>query len=276
MTTEPAPKQIIPFDPSLLKLGEEDAKFFKTCTRIEDGEELAKHITDVAAKAYEVFSWPCIALFEFTKFKVSRLPAYQSVIKLGQERPGAILLDTACCFGNDLRKVISDGWPMENTIAIDVEPAFWGYGHELFKSTPETFPAGFIGGDIFDPSILRPRQPFYQPPATPRPQNLRTLESLTPLQGHISAICVLWFFHLYGEEKQIELAKQLASLLSPEPGSVIFGSQRGEPIKKTGDSLWGYSPMCHSPESWKELWDRVFKKGTVRVETELEEGACTV
>lgn len=28
--------------------------------------------------------------------------------------------------------------------------------------------------------------------------------------------------------------------------------------------------FCHSPETWKELWDgQVFEKGTVKVETEL-------
>jgi len=28
--------------------------------------------------------------------------------------------------------------------------------------------------------------------------------------------------------------------------------------------------FCHSPESWKELWDgQVFEKGTVKVETHL-------
>ena len=30
--------------------------------------------------------------------------------------------------------------------------------------------------------------------------------------------------------------------------------------------------FCHSPESWKELWDgQIFKKGTVKVEAGLVE-----
>jgi len=68
------------------------------------------------------------------------------------------------------------------------------------------------------------------------------------------------------------LAKQLASLLSPEPGSIIFGRHRGAPVKETASDLLGYPMMSHSPESWRELWDgQVFQKGTVRVDAELEE-----
>ncbi|KXN93154.1 hypothetical protein AN958_00078, partial [Leucoagaricus sp. SymC.cos] len=150
---------------------------------------------------------------------------------------------------------------------------FWQYGHELFNSTPQSFPAGFIPGNVFDPEIIEPLlQPFYEPPLTLRPQNLQELRSLTPLQGHVSAIHASSFFHLFDEEKQNELARRLASLLSPEPGSIIFGCHRGVPVKKTTDDLMGYMMVCHSPESWKNLWDgQIFKKGTVRVHAELKD-----
>ena len=103
--------------------------------------------------------------------------------------------------------------------------------------------------------------------------DLRSLTSLTPLHGRVFAIHATAIFHLFGEEKQLQLARALAGLLSPEPGSMIFGAHIGVPEKK------GFEPpvmhrdhhmWCHSPESWTELWDGlVFEKGVVEVQTKL-------
>ena len=76
---------------------------------------------------------------------------------------------------------------------------------------------------------------------------------------------------LFDEEQQLYVAKVLASLLSPLKGSVIFGHHVGLPEKgmrkrrNLDDQLAIHmraDRFCHSPESWKELWDgEVFKKG---------------
>jgi len=62
------------------------------------------------------------------------MPAYKDVLKLGQERKGATLLDVGCCFGNDVRKVAADGFPVEQIIASDLKREFWDLGHVLFRS----------------------------------------------------------------------------------------------------------------------------------------------
>jgi hypothetical protein len=151
---------------------------------------------------------------------------------------------------------------------------FWDYGHQLFKTTSETFPAGFVAGDAFSPAVIEPREPYDSMPITPRPTDLRTLKSLTPLQGHVSAINASAFFHLFSEEKQLTLAKQLATLLSPESGSIIFGVHAGLQEKGviTGENstLGKWQMFFHSPESWVNLWEeQVFKLGTVKVEASL-------
>lgn len=192
--------------------------------------------------------------------------------------------------GCDLRKAVADGWPAENAIGFelrqgrgiretnsfltDLYTAFWDYGHELFRSTPETFPAGFIAGDIFDAAMLTPRAPFYasdNPRLDPRP-DLKCLTSLNPLRGHVSAICASSFFHLFDEAEQREIAHRFGSLLSPVPGSTIFGANGGALVKGTrGSVLNGVQRhmFCHSPDSWEELWDgEIFEKGTVKVEAE--------
>lgn len=138
------------------------------------------------------------------------------------------------------------------------------------------FPIPFIPGDAFDPGFLETIGPFYSPPSEPRP-DLSTLTSLNPLRGHVSAIHASSFFHLFSEEKQLQLAKALAGLLSPEPGSVLLGAHGGRPVKGLRVEMYrpnshGITMFCHCPESWKELWDgQVFKKGTVKVEAGLVE-----
>jgi len=101
------------------------------------------------------------------------------------------------------------------------------------------------------------------------------LKSLTPLQGHVSAIHALSLFHLLEEEEQLKLASQLATLLSPLSGSIIFGAHAGRPTKgfKTeATSFRGIHLFCHSPESWADLWDgEIFSKGSVEVEVKLLE-----
>ncbi|KAF8732671.1 hypothetical protein AX14_004106 [Amanita brunnescens Koide BX004] len=210
-----------------------------------------------------------------TRLRLIRQSAeYRRILQLAKERKDAILLDVGCCFGNDLRKAVADGWPVENVIGFDLRKEFWNFGHDLFLDTPETFPAGFVAGDIFDPSMIVPRSPFYMPDlpllTAHAPPELRSLTSLTPLQGRASAIFLCAFFHLFDEAKQLQLARQLASLISPLPGSVIFGAHITMLVNgmRNLESAPSSKAFCHSPESWKELWDGiVFEKGTVSVET---------
>ena len=143
-------------------------------------------------------------------------------------------------------------------------------GFDLFLDTPETFPAGFIAGDVFDSCMIAPHAPFYTPPLTAPPE-LGSLTSLTPLQGRVSAIFMGAFFHLFDEAKQLQIARQVASLLSPLPGSIIFGSHITMPVDGIRENFLGNEAFCHSPESWKELWDGIlFEKGTVNVEASVK------
>jgi len=111
--------------------------------------------------------------------------------------------------------------------------------------------------------------PFDEPPHTERP-DLSTLTSLNPLAGHCAAIYVGNIFHLFSEENQLHLARALAGLLSPLPGSVIFGIHGANPQKgvfRTGCNGRAVDVFCHSPESWAAAWNgEVFAKGKVKVD----------
>ena len=103
--------------------------------------------------------------------------------------------------------------------------------------------------------------------------DLCSLSSLSPLRGRVSAIRVVSVFHLFSEERQLHLVRALAGLLSPEPGSVIFGAHIAADEKGFEPSVMlrdHHRMWCHSPEGWTELWDgHIFEKGVVKVQTKL-------
>ncbi|KAH9843557.1 uncharacterized protein C8Q71DRAFT_852089 [Rhodofomes roseus] len=138
---------------------------------------------------------------------------------------------------------------------------YWVRGHRLFKSTPKSFPVPFVPGDIFDSNHLMNIPPVYAPPPAPAPE-FSGLTSLTPLQGHVSAIHAAMFFHLFDEEKQFALAQRLASLLSPLPGSMVSGRHFKADVRGVRDSKPARDDASevirvfyHSPGSWTTLWN---------------------
>ena len=131
----------------------------------------------------------------------------------------------------------------------------------------------FIPGDAFDDAFLKASPPAVAVPSDPAPV-LSELTTLTPLSGRLAAIHASSFFHLFSEEKQLDMAKRLASLLSSEPGSMIFGGHVGLPEKGHRDRKNSHQifMFCHSPESWKDLWEnQVFAPGQVKVEAILKD-----
>lgn len=153
--------------------------------------------------------------------------------------------------------------------------AFWQLGHSLFKTTQESFPATFIAGDAFDPVFLNPTPPIYAPLHTPLPV-LSEVQALTELHGRISAIHASSLFHLFDEDRQLALARGIASLLAPHPGAMIFGSHAGAPEKghtygTPGASGKLITMFCHSPESWKELWKSIFEPEKIEIDARLED-----
>ncbi|KAF7377676.1 Methyltransferase ausD [Mycena sanguinolenta] len=262
-------------DESLFTMNDGDLTFLKSQSGIKDPDALKKHIIAVQTKAYDVrlYGHNCIRRFSFTRPKISRFPVYEYVLDLG--RRGGIVLDLGCCFGTDIRKCWSDGIPAQNLIASDLRPVFWNLGHELFQTSAETFPIAFLAGDALNPDFLEPTAPLASSSEVSGPAPaLSSLTRLTPLRGHVSAIHISAVFHLFFEPQQLQLARALAGLLSPAPGSVIFGSHGGRRTKgfnEEGYCSGGHHMFCHSPESWCELWEEVFPKGTIKVKAELKE-----
>jgi len=266
-------KQGRALDERFYDLTDQERAFFKQQTGIQDDDELKTHILQVQAEAYKVHPYPCIRRFHFVKLSISRLFIYQDLLKIGQQRDRSVFLDIGSCFGNDAHKVVADGYPLENVVTSDLHQEFADLGHKLFRTAPESYPMAFVPGDAFDPEHLQVMSPFMaaNAPTGPAP-DLRSLTSLNPLHGRVSAMHASLLFHLFNEEKQLHLARALAGLLSPEPGSMIFGLHIG--LAERG--FMTYTPggsrprFCHSPESWAQMWDGlVFEKDMVKVWAKL-------
>ncbi|KAF9565192.1 hypothetical protein CPC08DRAFT_630136 [Agrocybe pediades] len=284
-TRLPAPS----LDPSFYSnITNSDLDFFRHAAHTDDGDhQIKQHILTIQAKAYDVCSYPCIRRFAFIRPKIASLPGYNKALELLNTRKDPILVDIGCCFGNDIRKAVLDGWPAENIVASDLRREFWDIGHELFKSTPKSYPVNFVQGNIFDDAFLSFGSG--QSEAVP----LNTITTLTPLIHRVSAIHTSSLFHLFSENDQLALARRLAALLLPEKGSIIFGQHGARPFKgdrveapsflaagkgehaDTGLTFEHQYMFCHSPESWRQLWtEQVFgpdQPFRVKVEAELIE-----
>ncbi|KAF9266942.1 hypothetical protein L218DRAFT_758414 [Marasmius fiardii PR-910] len=255
-------------------LSKEDFDFFKEQLGTDDEAEIKAHIVEVASKAIEIYHYGCIATFAFSKTAtgiydlIGSSSAYQRAVKLCSQHEDALFLELGAFFGTTLRKAVTDGIPVSRVIGSDIHSELWNLGHELFKSTPTTFPAAFVEGDAFDPNFISGRGPCTDgSPADHDLPDLRSLTSLVPLQGRVSAIHVANVFHLFIEEKQVELALAISSLLSPRPGSLIFGVQFG--FETPGLYHYRSTRYIHSPESWKKVWQSVFPEGSVKIEAKM-------
>lgn len=240
-----------PLDPSLYGLDPVALEFFKQQTGITEEDDLKHHILTVQAKAFAMAPYPCIYTFGFTRLRISRHPKYQSVLQLGGNRRSALLLDLGCCFGNDARKAVADGWPVTQIISTDIRQEFWDLGHVLFRSTPRSFPSPFVAGDCLDPTFLSS-----EPETTSQlPPDLSSLTSLNDLHGKLTAIHASSIFHLFSAEQQASLVRAVAALLSPVPGSIVFGSHVGLPKQGTIREEVTVEMYCYDPESWNKLWE---------------------
>ncbi|KAJ4463391.1 hypothetical protein C8J55DRAFT_531995 [Lentinula edodes] len=269
---------------SHLTLNQDELAFYKRQTGIDEEEKLKKRIVEIAQKALDVYPYHCIWTFGFLRFRILRSQSgYKQLLELGATRRDALFLDIGCCFGNDIRKAIEDGFPAQNVIASDLRPDFWNFGHQLFNTDPKTFPVTFVPGDVLSSSFISTQPPLLLPPHESPPNSIPPVslqsllllhpnpnptdpnstlnaQSLNPLRGHLSAIHTSAFFHLFKKDEQLLIAKKLASLLSPVPGSIIFGSHRGAATPQEGErsdsTARGTLLYRHSPESWKEMWEK--------------------
>lgn len=144
--------------------------------------------------------------------------------------------------GTDLRKAVLDGWPASRADGADLFPEFIDTGYQLW-SDRSSCRIKFIQGDIFTLSSPTPT------PTSNTTFDLQKISYLCDLAGRVKYLFTGSVFHLFGEEKQKEMALNLVSLLKREPGSIMFGRHTGAAVKGAVPTSRVYVA------SSAELWD---------------------
>lgn len=185
-------------------------------------------------QAWQTFPYPCIGQFRFLDLSIGLHPLYPEVLQR-MKSGSQIYLDLGCCFGQDIRRLVSDGAPSKNCYGSDLRLDFMSLGYNLFLDK-DKLESKFIQGDVFDPD-----------------SELKTLD------GNVDIIHAASFFHLFGLEEQKQVARRIVKLLKPRQGSLVLGRQVGN--VQGGEFLHRTNPnrmmFRHDKETWKRMWDEV-------------------
>ncbi|KAF8856460.1 hypothetical protein BDZ45DRAFT_715343 [Acephala macrosclerotiorum] len=184
--------------------------------------------------------------------KYSKIPAdeveshvYSVRLKKGDQN----FLDLGCCFGQELRKLASDGVPSEHLYGTDLRPEFFDLGYKLFRDK-DLLKSRFIAADIFDPK-----------------------SELHELDGKIDIIYAGSFLHLFDYKGQFNACKAIVKLLSEKKDSLLVGRQvgnltAGERVHRTNK---GQSMFRHNAGSFKKMWEDVGKETGTKWSVDVNE-----
>ncbi|KAF2211618.1 hypothetical protein CERZMDRAFT_112661 [Cercospora zeae-maydis SCOH1-5] len=210
-------------------------------------DELVSHVRRVRDEAWKVFKYPCVGNYYFLEFSVSKSENYSRV--LHRLRHGETLLDLACCFGHNLRKLVHDGAPVANVVGGELEQGFIDLGFQLFKDR-DKLRANFISGDFFGGDVggLAGRQ--------------------------FDMIHAASFFHLFSRDDQMEAVTRAVRLLKPKPGSMLFGRQtavsKAKEVRHPANIRSG-NMFRHDVKSFKDMVREVGEKTKTKLEVSVEQ-----
>lgn len=179
---------------------------------------------------------------------ISHHPLYTTI--LDRVKSGDRLLDLGCCFGQDIRKLVSDGAPSENLVGSDLSPAFLDLGYDLFLDR-ETLKSKFYAADVFDVES----------------------DLLKAEKGKLAIVHAASVIHLFDLPAQKKVVKMIIELLKPEAGSLVVGRQVASMVP--GDKANSIDPnkrmFWHNDETFVNMWDDVGKEmGGVKFEVKAD------
>lgn len=176
----------------------------------------------------EVIRYGCISEFTFLNPSVTRRPIYFNLLSQAQEarakgeRPR--WLEVGCAFGTDVRKVILDGWPRDDILALDVVPTYWNYGLSLFGDTANP-PCEFLCADLTTHTL-----PI----------------SISPVDVAYTNLVL----HVLTRPQTVYLVVNIFSLLNP--GGCFWGHTLGNELESSW-SPYGNDWWLHSEKSLRNL-----------------------
>ncbi|KAA8899395.1 hypothetical protein FN846DRAFT_174347 [Sphaerosporella brunnea] len=216
---------------------------------------LEAHIKRLQDKAWEIFPYPCIGLFEFVKFNLPTYPAYAHVLSLLQRDHGAVYLDVGCCVGQDLRYLRShERIPPSQLVGAELQQEFIDLGHELFLDSPEETGIRMQAADIFDAHSWLEKE----------------------MRGKCAVVHASYFLHLFNYARQREAAERLVGYLRGRPGDVIVGRMIGSAVAGEYMHPTVGVMMRHDLASFGKFWDEVGSRTGRKLKVECQIDPNTV
>lgn len=231
-------KDVIWYKQDLATMKEPIRRLFETYSRIPC-DEVIPHILAVRDRAWGIWPYPCLGKLKFLELSMSQSPAYSTILSRVTQS-NDIILDLGCCFAQDLRKLISDGAPGENLYGIELRQGFVDLGYQVFRDK-ETFNGRFLVVNVLDDVA---------------PEGI-----LKEVEGKVNIVYGANIFHLFDYTNQLLLARRVAAMLKPVPGSIIVGRQRGninagEFEHRTDEKGTMFQ---HNEDSLIRMWEEVGK-----------------
>lgn len=228
----------------------------------------------------------CVGHFRFLSLQFASDPTYKDAVKRlrlatnsSSDAAAAAFLDVGCCVGQVLRQLALDGVDSRRLYGVDVEPGFVQAGYELFRDR-QRFRATFVVGDLLNSDHDGGGEDTGRGgDANSHRYSSRSgsigssSRSLKTLDGKMSIIHAMSFFHLFGWEAQVKAAARMVRFLRPDdPDVVIFGRHVGtsQPADREGGRGVSGSRYLHNAETWQQLWDEVGERTGTRWRTEVE------
>lgn len=206
------------------------------------------HTTDNAPqhkRAWDIRPYPCIGAWNFLPCFSTYMPAYPKVLE--RVKKGATFLDTGCCLGQDLRKMVANGALSTHMYGCDIADGFWELGYELFQDN-DTLQAKFMLADIFDLD-----------------------SSLKTLRGSVDILYLGAVLHLFSWQEQVDALVALVPL--SKVGSTMFGFGVGWVNGREFETKWKNatkSMFYHDNETMQVMWQKVSKASGTKWEVKAD------
>ena len=198
-------------------------------------------------------------MFRFLDFSLPDSPLYGEVLQRvkGEEK----LLDFGCCFGHDIRALVTDGAPAENLCGAEINATFLDLGFELFRDH-ESLKSSFYTANLFDENDKL------------REERLGEFDMM-----HIGS-----FLHLFPLDGQKRAAMALVKLLKKKKGTLIIGRQHGskkakevqnylyKPTKENENNGRLATFFNHDSESFAHMWEEIGEQTGLKFEVGTEWG----
>lgn len=228
------------------------AELLEKYSGIPAGEAQVEHVRSLRGRAYQEYQYPCLGLYRFLGLALSTHPLYDvHVLPLlrGEtdtkdatpQKASRTFLDLGTCLGQDIRKLIFDGVPLDSVYGADLLAEFVNIGYDLFRDEEKLPRSHFIApADIFDES-----------------------SRLKEFDGKVDIVHANSVFHLFSWDDQVKAAKRVVKLMRPQKGSLILGSQiahnePGEVPSRPGRRSG--TMYRHDEKSWERFWGGVGKE----------------